>query len=45
MTPRKIILALAGSAVFAAVDLYLINLSSYVAGFLLVLVLVEGRRS
>jgi len=43
MTPRNIILALVAAAVFAAVDLYLINVSSYVAGGLLVYVILEGR--
>ena len=43
MTPRRILLALAGATIFAAVDLYVVNVSSYVAGFLLVLVLT-GRR-
>lgn len=43
MTARNIILALLGATVFAAVDLYLANVSSYVAGGLLVYVILERR--
>ena len=40
---KNIILALLGATIFAAVDLYVVNVSSYVAGGLLVYVIAEGR--
>ena len=40
---RNIILSLLGATIFAAVDLYVVNVSSYVAGGLLVYVIAEGR--
>ena len=39
----KILAALSFATVFAVIDLYLVNLSSYVAGGLLAWVILEGR--
>jgi len=41
---RTIILALAIATIFAAIDLYVCNVSSYLAGGLLACWIIEGRK-
>jgi len=41
---RAIILALAIAGAFALIDQYVINASSYLCGFLLAGVIIEGRK-